>query len=392
MNLHDSPENQSIIPLSTPHLTGHEYDALQRTPPTQWPALVTQFEETLSQTVGAAGCLATHSGTAALELALRTLGVGTDDRVVCPTLTFSATANAITNCGATPIFVGSEPTTWALDPDALETLLKTHAKRPKAIIVVDLYGMPARWHDLQALAERFGVPLVADAAESLGSSLNGRACGTLGLLNAVSFNQNKIITASGGGAMLTNDAQLLAKARVIANQGRQTEAPYEQLTDGGNYRLNPVTASVATQQLQVLPQWVAQRRAIFADYQKTLSHLAGIKFQPEYPGAYANRWLTTLTIDPKQAYSRRDQTAQALKKAGIETRPVFWSLHRQQAYRDCMYIGDSLADQLAQTGLCLPSGSNLTSEQRHQVVTALWRLHSCPNRSELQEFDTLLLS
>lgn len=379
---------QTLIPLSAPHLTGHEWDRLRLTSPTDWPAHVADFERELAQTIGVTFTLATHSGTAALELALRTLGIAAGDIVVCPTLTFPATANAITNVGAIPIFVGSEPTTWGLDPNALETTLAKLAQRPKAIIVVDLYGMPACWPDLQTVADRFGIPLIADAAESLGSQLNGRPCGTLGLLSAVSFNQNKIITASGGGALLTDEPVLFKRASTIANQGRREESPYEQVRAGGNYRMNPVTAAFGLAQLPALKQRVARRRAIFERYWRSFSELPGITFQPEPVEAVSNRWLTALTIDPVQAGCTRDKTVQTLKKAGIESRPVFWPLHQQWAFRGCHYVGDGLAGRLAQTGLCLPSGSGLSYRQVEQIITTLYQLHSCPDLVELRAFGS----
>ena len=359
------------IPLSAPHLTGRELGSLPELSPLDFLPLIPQFETELCHKSGATFALATPSGTAALELSLRTLNVGPGDLVICPTLTFSATANAILATGATPVFVGSEPTTWGLDPDALETSLKSLTKRPKAIIVVDLYGMPARWVELQTVADQHEIPLVADAAESLGSWLDGRACGTMGVLNAISFNQNKIVTTLGGGTLMTDNSILAAKARQMANQGRQTESPFEQIVAGGNYRMNPIAAHFGICQLAVLAERVAQRRAIFGQYQSALDELPGLCFQPERVGSVSNRWLTAFTIDPVQAGASCSQVAIALRESGIETRPVFALLHRQKVFEKCAFYGSLLADELARTGLCLPSGSGLSEKQIRRVIEVL---------------------
>jgi len=365
------------ISLSAPHLSGWELAFLQDPDPGNLPLLVGQFEKALCLATKATFSLATPSGTAALELALRTLDIGPGESIICPALTFAATANAILAVGATPVFIGSEPTSWGLDPGTLETALKTLPKRPKAIVVVDLYGMPARWDDLQSIADQYEIPLVADAAESLGSLLNGRACGTMGLLNAVSFNQNKIITTLGGGALLANSQVIMGKARIIANQGRQTESPYEQLMAGGNYRINPIAAGFGLCQLAVLSERLAQRRTIFEQYQSALHQLSGLCFQPERAGAKSNRWLTALTIDPTRTGVSRDQVAQVLCHSGIETRPVFPPLHQQRAFQGCLFYGSSLTTELAETGLCLPSGSGLSKEQINQVIGLIQKELGC---------------
>lgn len=359
------------ILLSTPHFTGQEWAFLQNSRPADLSAFVGQFEQELCQATNTGYALATHSGTDALVLALRTLGVGPGDTVICPTLTFSATANAIASMGALPVFVGSEPSTWGLCPDALETALKTLQKRPKAIVVVDLYGMPAQWEALKTVANRYEIPLIADAAESLGSILHGQACGTMGLLNAVSFNQNKIVTGYGGGALLTADSVLLIKARTIANQGRQLIPPYEQVIAGGNFRMNPIAAGFCLCQLPALPERVSQRQVVFKQYYTALHTIPGFQFQPERDGAISNRWLTALTIDSAKTGISRDQLAGALRKAGIETRLVFVPLHQQRAWRECLFYGSSLAEELAETGLCLPSGSNLSVEEIGRVLDAI---------------------
>lgn len=366
-----SPNTPRIL-LSAPHPTGQEAIWLA-TDPLEWPQLVSRFEQALCQTTGADSALATHSGTTALELALRTLDIKPGDSVVCPALTFVATANAIRNVRATPVFVGSESKSWGVDLNALETVLKKLVIRPKAIIAVDLFGMPAQWPALQTLADRYGVSLVADAAESLGSTLDGKACGTWAKLNALSFNQNKIITAGGGGALLTNNEWLRQTACVFANQGRHTEWPHELVLAGGNYRMSPLLAAYGLAQLPHLTERVARRRAIFETYQTALQDLPGIQFQPERAGAVSNRWLTAITIDAAEAGVSRDELAEVLNKANIETRPIFPLVHRQQAYRSCGYLGDTVAEQLAQTGLCLPSEAYLTDAQIERIVEVIRR-------------------
>lgn len=367
----NSPNTTRIL-LSAPQPTGQEATWLA-TDPLEWPRLVSQFEQGLCQITGTASALATHSGTTALELALRTLGTKPGDSVICPALTFVATANAIRNVRATPLFIGSESASWGLDPDALETVLKRLVIRPKAIIAVDLFGMPAQWPALQTLADRYGISLIADAAESLGSTLDGKACGTWAKLNALSFNQNKIITAGGGGALLTNNEWLRQTACVFANQGRHTEWPHELVLAGGNYRMSPLVAAYGLAQLAHLTERVTRRRAICETYQTALQDLPGVRFQPERAGAVSNRWLTAITINAAEAGISRDELAEVLNGANIETRPIFPLLHQQQAYRSCGYVGDTLAEQLAQTGLCLPSGASLTDAQIERIVDVIRR-------------------
>ncbi|WP_019988553.1 DegT/DnrJ/EryC1/StrS family aminotransferase [Rudanella lutea] len=359
------------IPLSAPHLTGTESNRLQTTPADLWPEWVPAFEQALAQRVSSRFALATQSGTAALELALRALGIGPGDTVICPALTFAATANAIRSVGATPVFVGSESISWGLDPDALETALQREQQRPRAIVVVDLYGMPANWPALQAIADRYGLPLVADAAESLGSALHGQACGTLGLLNAVSFNLNKVITTYGGGALLTNAPQLAAKARVVANQGRQTEPPFSVIESGGNYRMGPLSAGLGLDQLPLLSARVQARRAIFERYFAALGQWPGLTFQPERLGAFSNRWLTAVRIDPVQTGITRDALIDRLRCEMVETRPVFMPLHRQPAFAGCNVYGSSETNRIANEGLCLPSGSALTDAQIERVIASV---------------------
>ncbi|KAB7729179.1 aminotransferase class I/II-fold pyridoxal phosphate-dependent enzyme [Rudanella paleaurantiibacter] len=361
------------IPLSTPHQTGTELNRLQTTPADLWAEWVPEFEQALAQSVSSRFALATQSGTAALELALRTLGIGPGDTVICPTLTFAATANAIRSVGAQPIFVGSEPESWGLDPDALETALQRERQRLRAILVVDLYGMPANWPALQEVADRYDLPLVADAAESLGAELNGRACGTLGLLNAVSFNLNKVITTYGGGALLTNGPQLAVKARVVANQGRQLEPPFCVVEPGSNYRMGPLNAGFGLDQLPFLADRVKARRAIFERYYGALSQVPGLMFQPERAGAFSNRWLTALRLDPVRIGITRDAFIDRLRREHIETRPVFMPLHRQRAFADCHFYGGSETDAIANEGLCLPSGSALTDAQVERVIDRVRR-------------------
>jgi pyridoxal phosphate-dependent aminotransferase EpsN len=357
-----NPPDFDKISLSGPHLTGKETALLFKTNPAEWTALVERFEETLSKTTGATFALATHSGTAALELALRTLGIGPHHTVVCPALTFVATANAISKVSATPYFVGCDAETWCLSPEmldrALQNCLKWGRALPKAIIAVDLYGMPARWSELQTVANQYGIPLIADAAESVGSTLNGQACGSLADLNVLS--------------LLTNNKKLFEKARVLANQGRENFPPYHVVVErGGSYRLNPVAAGYGLAQLPLLSKRVARRRAIFAHYYAALHNLPGLTFQPERAGAVSNRWLTALTIDRAETGISRDELARTLNAANIETRPVFYPVSSEPAYWNHPKQDVQLARQLSETGLCLPSGSNLTDAQIGRVIEVI---------------------
>jgi len=363
------------IYLSPPHPGGQERAFVDDAFATNWLAPlgpnVDAFEAGLCQVTGAGHALGLSSGTAALHLAMVLLGVGPGDEVICPTLTFAASANPIVYEGARPGFVDSDPKTWNLCPEALEAALRDRPKRPRAVIAVDLYGMPAAWDKLEQVCARYEVPLVEDAAEALGARFGQRACGSLGRLSVLSFNGNKIITTSGGGALLSDDEALIRRARRLASQAREPVPHYEHREIGYNYRLSNVCAGIGRGQLVVLAERVRQRRAHFAAYRAALGESPGIHFQEEPDGCFSNRWLTVITLNPELHQTTPEALSQALAAEGIEARPVWKPLHRQPVFRDCPVYATGVADRLFATGLCLPSGSAMTEAQREQVVTVL---------------------
>ncbi len=364
-----------MIYLSPPHLSPNHLQRLAAL--TDARAGTEPFEQALCAVTGAKYALATASGTAALHLAMAALGVSAGDVVLCQSLTFVGGANPILYQNATPIFIDSEPVTWNLCPDALETALRQldrQGKRPKAIVVTDLFGMPAQWGELLAVADRFGVPVVEDAAEALGSVYRGRACGTFGRVGVLSFNLNKIMTTTGGGALLSNDKRLIDTARHLANQARDP-APHYQHTDlGFNYRMSHLLAELGRVQLPELPDRVAHRRGVFEQYRYQLSGQLGFDFQPELPDSQSNRWLTALAISPKEAGISVAELRLRLAERGIEARPVWKPMHRQPLYAGAAFVGGGMADRLFDTGICLPSGAMLTEADQQRVTDVILQL------------------
>ncbi len=365
------------IYLSPPHQTGHEMGFMQEAITTNWLAPggpnVDAFEQELARVTGAGSVAALSSGTAALHLALILLGVESGDEVLCQSLTYVATANPIRYLGATPVFIDSEPTTWNMCPDALESALcdrLARGKRPKAVIVVDLFGMPARFSELLAVCNRYDIPLIEDAAEALGSLYDGKACGTFGALGVWSFNGNKIITTTGGGALVSYIPKHIERARFLAGQAREPVSHYEHREAGFTYRLSNVLAGFGRGQLLALDERVVQRRTNFGHYQQLLGHLPGIDFQPEPTGSYSNRWLTVMTIDPAKTDGLTPEDLRlALANERIEARPVWKPMHRQPLFAGCPAYLTGVADRIFATGLCLPSGSALTPANRERVAT-----------------------
>lgn len=366
------------IPLSAPHLSGDEFSQLYLTSTCNWLTALHQetaaFEQELCTATGTNYIALSSSGSAALEIALATLGITAGDEVLCQSLTFVATANAITRRNALPIFIDSEPETWNICPDTLETALHDRikqGKRPKAVVVVDVYGMPAKWKQLEAICEHVGVHLIEDAAEALGSSLGERACGSFGRMAILSFNCNKIITTLGGGALLSNDQALIERAQFLNTQAREKAPYYLHQEQGFNYQWSPMNSHFGRVQLQLLADRVARRRATFAFYKQELRDLPGITFQPECDYYFSNRWLTAMTIDPAESGTSSEAIRRALAANGIEARPVFNPMHGQPLHKKSPFYGTGLTDKLFQEGLCLPSGSNLTLDQLQQVVQVI---------------------
>ncbi|WP_317617315.1 DegT/DnrJ/EryC1/StrS family aminotransferase [Paenibacillus elgii] len=370
--------NQRIY-LSPPHMGQEEQQWVQQAFATNWIAPlgpnVDVFEKEIAGYVGASGALALSSGTAAIHLALRLLGVGAGDTVFCSSLTFVASVNPVLYQGAEPVFIDSEPESWNMSPQALERALseaKRAGKLPKAVVVVNLYGQSADMDPLLDLCDQYGVPVIEDAAESLGATYKGRASGTLGRFGVYSFNGNKIITTSGGGMLVSDDLEALEKARYWATQARDPAPHYEHSEVGFNYRMSNVLAGIGIGQLHMLPERIETRRAIFAAYAEALGSMEGVEFMPEASFGSATRWLTTLTVDPQVAGTTSGDIIRALAEANIESRPVWKPMHLQPLFQGCAYYphqeGHSVSDRLFEQGICLPSGSSLTETEQAKVI------------------------
>ena len=372
--------SNSKIYLSSPHMGGDELAFVQKAFDTNWIAPrgpnVDGFEQDLCAYTGAQHAAALSAGTAALHLALILLGVQAGDEVLCQSFTFSASANPIVYQGATPVFVDSEPDTWNLSPELLEEAIQDRlkkGKKPKAIILVHLYGMPAKLNEILRICHKYDIPVIEDAAEALGSSYHGKAVGTFGKMGILSFNGNKIITTSGGGALIANDEVVIQQARFLATQARDTALHYQHSVIGYNYRMSNVCAGIGRGQMKVLNQRVAQRRANYAFYHQALSGIAGIQFLNEPAGFFSNRWLSCLTINPQQASASREQIRLALEKENIESRPLWKPMHLQPVFEGCPAYVNGVSEDLFKHGLCLPSGSNLTTEQLVRIVELIKR-------------------
>ncbi len=338
---------------------------------------VDAFEREIAAHVGASHAVALSSGTAALHLALRIAGVTVGDRVLCASMTFVATANPILHLGAEPVFVDARAsdTDWNLDVDLVEEELDRAAAAGEppyaALIAVDLYGACADYDRLEPLCNAHGVPLIEDAAEALGSVHRGRHAGTFGDLGVFSFNGNKIITTSGGGMLVTEDAEVADRARFLATQARDPAPHYEHSEAGFNYRLSNLLAAVGRGQLGTLEDKIARRRAIRATYRERLGHLPGVRFapEPEHADSRDNAWLTCLTIDPEVARADREQVRLHLRTKGIEARPVWKPMHLQPLFSGARVLGGAVSARLFDHGLCLPSGSSLTDHELDEICT-----------------------
>ncbi|MFB8797060.1 MAG: DegT/DnrJ/EryC1/StrS family aminotransferase [Microcoleus sp.] len=381
MSLFSNKVTKQIL-LSTPHMGELEEKYVQEAFDTNWIAPVgphvDAFEQEFCQVVGAKHAAAVSSGTVALHLALKLIGVGSGDEVFCSTLTFIATASPITYLGAKPVFIDSDRTSWNLNPDLLREALDKRAKigkLPKAVVIVHLYGQSCDLDPILEACNYYQVPLIEDAAESLGASYKGRSPGSFGKIGIFSFNGNKIITTSGGGMLVSDDQKLVEKARFFATQARDPAPHYQHSEIGYNYRLSNVLAGIGRGQLQVLEERVEARRRNFDFYKQALGNLPGIEFMPEASFGRATRWLTCLTIDPIAFGADREQVRLALAEEKIEARPVWKPLHLQPVFADCECMGGVVAEELFEYGLCLPSGSNLTEVDLERVTSAIAQIH-----------------
>lgn len=366
--------------LSPPHMGPDERALLLDAFDSNWIAPlgphVDAFERELAAKVGVGHAAALSSGTAGLQLALQLVGVRPGDEVLTSTLTFVATANAVTYLGARPVFVDVHPATWTLDPALLEAELDLRAREgrlPAAVLTVDLYGQCCDHDAIQAACDRHGVPIVEDAAEALGATYKGRSAGALGVIGVFSFNGNKVITTSGGGALVSQRREWVERARHLASQARLPAPHYEHEETGFNYRLSNLLAAVGRGQLRVLDGHVAARRANNAFYREALDDLPGVSFMPEAPYGRPTAWLTCALIDPARFGADREAVRLALEREDIEARPVWKPMHLQPLFREQRAIGGRVAEGLFERGLCLPSGSSLSAADRDRVVEVVRR-------------------
>ncbi|MFM7431306.1 MAG: aminotransferase class I/II-fold pyridoxal phosphate-dependent enzyme [Flammeovirgaceae bacterium] len=358
------------IYLSPPHMGGQELEFINDAFDTNWisPAgpHIDAFEAELVAYNQIEHCAALSSGTAAIHLALIILGVQQGDEVICATFTFSGSCNPIVYKGATPVFVDSEMDTWNIDPillqEAIEARIKV-GKKPKAIIVVHLYGMPAKMNQIMSIAKKYEIPVIEDAAEALGSTYFGKKAGSLGDIGIYSFNGNKIITTSGGGALVSRNEDWVKKAKFLATQARDNAPHYQHSQIGYNYRLSNICAGIGRGQLMVLQERVKKRRENFAMYEKAFSNQLGITFQPEINGNFSNRWLTTVFFE-HSIYQRvtPENIRQALEKENIESRPLWKPMHLQPVFKDAPSFTNGTSESLFEKGLCLPSGTVLLAD------------------------------
>ena len=374
---------KSKIWLSSPHMGNNELNYVKEAFASNWISPlgpnVDAFELKLQETTQTIHAAALSSGTAAIHLALIILGVKAGDTVFCQSFTFSASANPILYQGAIPVFIDSELDTWNMDPALLRFALeeaKQVGKLPKAIIPVHLYGMPAKLNDIISIANEFGVPVIEDAAEALGSNINYKPCGSFGDFGILSFNGNKIITTSGGGALISNNGQWIEKARFLSTQARDVAPHYQHSHIGYNYRMSNVLAGIGRGQLEVLNDRIASRRNNFNKYKllftKFNSNGYNIKFQNEPFGYYSNRWLTCIIVDPSTNKGlTRDVIKQAMDIENIETRPLWKPMHLQPIFNHTKNYLNGISDELFKNGLCLPSGSNLTEIDFNRIFNVL---------------------
>jgi pyridoxal phosphate-dependent aminotransferase EpsN len=367
------------IYLSPPDVGEDDKEAIVRAFDGGWIAPlgpeVDAFETELAAATDRGHCAALSSGTAALHLALEVLGVGHGSRVLVSSLTFAATANAVRYTGAEPVFVDSDEKSWNMDPDLLAEALQSHGPFA-ACVVVDIYGQPAEYDRIAPLCAKAGVPLIEDAAEALGATYGGRRAGAFGDIATLSFNGNKIITTSGGGALVTDNEDWARRSRWLATQAREPAPHYEHREVGYNYRLSNLLAALGRSQLADLGRRVARRRDHNQAYREAFAGLAGVGFMPELLGAESTFWLTCLTVEPSDAGVDRDQIRLHLESLDIEARPVWKPMHLQPIFAESQVFGGKVSEQLFTNGLCLPSGSTLSQEDRDQVITAVTEVFS----------------
>ncbi|MFJ7765330.1 DegT/DnrJ/EryC1/StrS family aminotransferase [Bacillus toyonensis] len=367
------------IYLSPPHMSGNELKYVNEAFQQNWIAPlgpnVDIFEEEIAKYIGVKSAAAVSAGTAAIHLALQILGVGRGDKVFCSSLTFAASANPIIYQGAEPVFIDSESDTWNMSPNALETAFeeaKRLGKLPKAVIVVHLFGQSAKMDEIMNVCNKYNVPVVEDAAESLGTTYKGKQTGSFGNFSIFSFNGNKIITTSGGGMLVSNDESAIQKARFLSTQARDPAVHYEHSHIGFNYRMSNIVAGIGRAQLEVIDDRVKARRDIFSRYKEELGDIPGVTFMPEFKDAIPNRWLSTCLIDEEITGITYLDIIEALAAENIEARPIWKPLHKQPVFEGTKYYKhsptESVSEKLFSQGLCLPSGSSMTGEEQKRII------------------------
>ena len=362
--------------LSSPHMSGKEQQYINDAFKSNWIAPlgpnVTGFESDIQSYLGEGSNVAVlSSGTAAIHLGLVLLGVAKDDEVICQSKTFSASANPIAYLGATPVFVDSESDTWNICPEQLEIAIKDRiakGKKPKAIIAVHLYGMPYKVSEINRVAEAYNIPVLEDSAEALGSTYRNEKCGTFGTISILSFNGNKIITTSGGGALVTKDKSIKDKAVFLATQARDNAVEYLHSHIGYNYRMSNVIAGIGRGQMQVIDNRVELRRQNYNFYESHLKNINEVTFLSEPKGHFSNRWLSCILTNSEKT---REGLRIALEKENIESRPLWKPMHQQPVFLECPKYLNGVSDDLFKKGLCLPSGSNLTDNERNRVLSTI---------------------
>lgn len=375
------------IYLSAPHMSGHEQDYIKEAFETNWIAPlgpnVDAFEQAMVDYSGTGAAAALSAGTAAIHLAFILLDVKPGDTVFCSSLTFSASANPICYQGATPVFIDSDEDTWTMSPAALERAFQdaeAKGKLPKAVIVVNLYGQSCDMEPIIEIAGRYNVPVVEDAAESLGATYKGKKSGTLGKFGIYSFNGNKIITTSGGGMLIGDDEELIEKARFYATQSREPARYYQHKKVGYNYRMSNIVAGIGRAQIKVLKDRVARKREVFAKYKNELADLKGLSFMEDAAYGTSNKWLTVIRIDPKISPVKPLEIMETLEKENIESRPVWKPMHLQPVFARCNFYakedGMDISKMLFEQGVCMPSGTQMTIAEQDRVieiVKGLWK-------------------
>ena len=371
---------KSKIWLSSPHMGGGEMKYVQEAFDQNWVAPlgknVDEFENAIQEFIEEDKFVAAlSSGTAALHLALIQLGVGYGDEVICQSFTFSASANPIKYLGANPVFVDSDPINWNMSPFFLEEAIKDRIsknKKPKAVIIVHLYGMPALMDEITAICSKYEIPLIEDSAEALGSTYKNKKCGTFGDFAILSFNGNKIITTSGGGALVGPTKETKEKTIFLSTQARDNAPHYQHSEIGYNYRLSNICAGIGRGQMEVLSDRIQQRRAINEFYKDVFSNIDAVKlFSEASSDFFSNHWLSCITIDKKVTTRTNQELMAAFAEENIETRPLWKPMHLQPVFNDCQYYGETVSEELFTAGLCLPSGSNITNDDKNRIYEVI---------------------